>query len=97
VAALTLPEAVRRLAALPAHNLCLRDRGMLQAGAYADVAVFDPDTVVDHATFDDPHRHASGVRDVLVNGVPVIRDGEHTGVLPGRVLRGAGAAQALAR
>jgi len=90
--ALTLPEAIRRLAALPAQNLRLRDRGVLRAGAYADVAVFDPDTIADHATFDDPHRYATGMRHVLVNGVPVLRDGEHTGALPGRVLHGPGAA-----
>jgi N-acyl-D-amino-acid deacylase len=83
-----LEEAVRRLSSLPADNLSLRDRGRLRRGYFADVVIFDPATVADHATFDDPHRYASGVVHVLVNGVPVIRDGEHTGALPGRVVRG---------
>jgi N-acyl-D-amino-acid deacylase len=83
-----LEEAVRRLTSLPAENLRLRDRGRLRPGYFADVVVFDPATVTDNATFDDPHRYASGVVHVLVNGTPVIRDGEHTGALPGRVVRG---------
>jgi N-acyl-D-amino-acid deacylase len=85
-----LAEAVRRLTSLPARQLRLVDRGRLTPGYYADLVVFDPATVQDHATFDDPHRYATGVRDVLVNGVAVLRDGEHTGALPGRVLRGPG-------
>ncbi len=89
--ALTLPEAVRRLAALPAQTLRLRDRGALRPGAYADVAVFDPTTIADHATFDHPHRYATGMQHVFVNGTAVLRDGEHTGALPGRVLVGPGA------
>ena len=88
--ALSLPEAVRRLAALPAENLGLRDRGRLRPGAFADVVVFDPAAVRDHATFEEPHRLSTGVRDVLVNGVPVLRGGEHTGATPGRVVRGPG-------
>lgn len=83
-----LEEAVRRLSSLPADNLRLRDRGRLRPGHFADIVVFDPATVADHATFDDPHRYASGVVHVLVNGIRVIRDGEHTGALPGRVVRG---------
>jgi N-acyl-D-amino-acid deacylase len=83
-----LEEAVRRLSSMPADNLRLRDRGRLRPGHFADVVVFDPATVADHATFDDPHRYASGIVHVIVNGCPVIRDGEHTGALPGRVLRG---------
>jgi N-acyl-D-amino-acid deacylase len=86
----TLEDAVRRLAALPAENLGLRDRGRLAAGLVADLVVFDPAAIQDHATFEDPHRYATGVRHVLVNGVPVLRDGEHTGATPGRVVRGPG-------
>ena len=85
-----LEEAVRRLTSLPARNLRLRDRGELRPGFFADVVVFDPDAVRDHATFEDPHQYATGVRDVFVNGVAVLRDGEHTGALPGRFVRGPG-------
>jgi N-acyl-D-amino-acid deacylase len=83
-------EAVRRLTSLPAQNLRLRDRGVLRPGYFADVVVFDPTRISDHATFEDPHRYATGVEHVLVNGTPVIRDGEHTGAFPGRVVRGPG-------
>jgi N-acyl-D-amino-acid deacylase len=86
----SLAEAVRRLAALPADNLKLDRRGRLRPGHYADVVIFDPATIQDHATFDRPHQYATGVRDVLVNGVPVLRDGEHTGATPGRVVDGPG-------
>ncbi|HXE58630.1 MAG TPA: D-aminoacylase [Gemmatimonadales bacterium] len=85
-----LEEAIRRLTSLPADNLRLRRRGRLRVGHYADVVVFDPATIRDHATFDRPHQYATGVRHVLVNGVPVLRDGEHTGATPGRVVRGPG-------
>ena len=85
-----LEEAVRRLSALPASNLKLRKRGLLEEGFFADVVVFDPATVADHATFEQPHQYATGVRDVFVNGVPVLRGGEHTGATPGRVVRGPG-------
>jgi len=87
---IALEEAVRRLTSYPADNLKLRDRGRLAPGYFADVVVFDPATVTDHATFQDPHRLATGVRDVFVNGQAVLRDGEHTGALPGRVVRGPG-------
>ena len=87
---LTLPEAVRRLSALPAHNLGLHDRGLLKAGYFADVVVFDPRTVADHATFVKPQQYATGVSDVLVNGQPVLQDGEPTGAAAGRVVRGRG-------
>jgi N-acyl-D-amino-acid deacylase len=79
---------VRRLSALPAHNLGLHDRGLLKAGYYADVVVFDPQTVADHATFLKPQQLASGVTDVLVNGQAVLKDGEATGAHAGRVVRG---------
>jgi N-acyl-D-amino-acid deacylase len=85
---LTLEDAVRRLTRLPAENWKLQGRGCIEVGCYADVVVFDPATITDHATFDAPQRFASGVRDVLVNGVPALRDGEPTGALPGRVVRG---------
>ena len=85
-----LEEAVRRLSAFPADNLKLDRRGRLLPGHYADVVIFDPATIQDHATFDRPHQYATGVRDVLVNGVPVLRDGDHTGAKPGRVIDGPG-------
>lgn len=87
---ITLAEAIRRLTSYPAGNLKLRDRGRLAPGYYADIVVFDPATVEDHATFEDPHRLATGVRDVFVNGEAVLRDAEHTGATPGRVARGPG-------
>jgi N-acyl-D-amino-acid deacylase len=85
-----LPDAIRRLSALPASNLGLRQRGMLKAGYYGDVVVFDPATVQDHATFEKPKQLATGVDDVFINGVQVLKDGEHTGAKPGRVVRGPG-------
>ena len=88
---LTLPDAVRRMTALPATNLKLARRGMLAPGYFADVVVFDPATVQDHATFEQPHQLATGVRDVFVNGTAVLRGGEHTGATPGRVVLGPGA------
>src|SRR5437762_4902270 len=87
---ITLPEAVRRLSALPATNLGLDHRGFIQEGMFADVVVFDPATVSDHATFTDPRQYATGVADVFVNGVQVLKDGEHTGAKPGRALYGPG-------
>lgn len=83
-----LEEAVRRLTSLPAANLSLRERGALRPGYYADVVMFDPARVQDHATFEKPHQYATGVDTVLVNGVAVLRHGEHTGATPGRVVRG---------
>jgi N-acyl-D-amino-acid deacylase len=85
-----LEEAIRRLSALPAKNLRLDRRGALRPGYFADVVVFDPATIQDHATFEQPHQYATGVRDVFVNGVHVLKDGEHTGAKPGQVVRGAG-------
>jgi N-acyl-D-amino-acid deacylase len=86
----TLQEAIRKLTSLPATNLHLRGRGSLKPGYYADVVVFDPATIQDHATFEQPHQYATGMRHVFVNGVQVLADGEHTGALPGRVVRGPG-------
>jgi N-acyl-D-aspartate/D-glutamate deacylase len=85
-----LEEAVHRLSGLPATNLRLERRGALTPGYFADVVVFDPATIQDHATFDKPHQYATGVTHVFVNGVAVLRDGEHTGATPGRVVRGPG-------
>ena len=68
----------------------LRDRGRLAPGYFADVVVFDPGAIADHATFESPQQFATGVRDVLVNGAVVLRDGKHTGTFPGRVVRGPG-------
>jgi N-acyl-D-amino-acid deacylase len=87
---LTLAEAVRRLSAFPAGNLKLERRGRLAPGFFADVVVFDPDTIADRATFEAPHQLAVGVEQVFVNGTAVIRDGTHTGAKPGRVVRGPG-------
>jgi N-acyl-D-amino-acid deacylase len=86
-----LPEAIRRMTSLPAVNLGLEGRGVLEVGAFADVVAFDPATIADKATFEQPHQYAVGMRHVLVNGVPVLRDGEHTGATPGRALKGGGA------
>ena len=86
----TLADAIRRLSALPARNLKLRDRGELKAGAFADIVIFDPAAIADHATFDQPQQFATGVRDVFVNGVQVLKNGEHTGAKPGQVVRGPG-------
>lgn len=83
----SLPEAIRRITSLPADTLRLRDRGQLTAGAFADIAVFDPTTITDHATYQNPHEYATGVQHVIVNGEPVVADGVFTGTLPGRRLR----------
>jgi len=87
---LTLPEAVRRLSGFPAANLGLDHRGLLQEGMYADVVVFDPVKISDRATFQKPHQYAVGMKHVFVNGVQVIKNGEHTGAKPGRALSGPG-------
>lgn len=85
-----LEEAVRRLTSLPADNLGLKKRGRLVPGAMADVVLFDPSVIQDHATYADPHKYSSGMIHVFVNGVQVLRNGEHTGATPGRVVRGPG-------
>ncbi len=87
---LTLPEAVRKLSAQPAHNLGLHQRGMLKTGYFADVVVFDPRTVTDHATFEKPQQLATGVEQVVVNGQLVLKDSQPTGARAGRVVRGRG-------
>jgi N-acyl-D-amino-acid deacylase len=85
-----LEEAIRRLTSLPALNLRIERRGKLVAGNYADIVAFDPATIMDHATFEEPHRYATGMVHVFVNGVQVLANGEHTGAKPGRVVRGPG-------
>jgi N-acyl-D-amino-acid deacylase len=85
---ITLEEVVRRLAALPADVLRIRERGRIKAGFYADLAIFDPATIRDNATFANPHQYATGMVHVLVNGVQVLKDGEHTGAMAGRVVIG---------
>ncbi len=87
---ISLAEAVRRLSGLPATNLGLDHRGFIKEGMFADVVLFDPATIADRATFEKPHQYAVGVKQVFVNGVQVIKDGEHTGAKPGRALWGPG-------
>jgi N-acyl-D-amino-acid deacylase len=87
---ISLTEAVRRLTGLPATNLGLDGRGFLRTGMFADVVVFDPATIADRATFENPHQYAVGVKHVFVNGAQVLKDGEHTGAKPGRALWGPG-------
>lgn len=87
---ITLEEAIRRLTSLPAENMKIKDRGMLKDGFFADIVIFDADSITDHATFTKPHQYSTGVKDVFVNGVQVLKDGEHTGAFPGRVVRGPG-------
>jgi N-acyl-D-amino-acid deacylase len=87
---ITLQEAVRKLTSFPASNLKLQRRGALKPGNFADVVVFDPAKVQDHATFEKPHQYATGMVHVFVNGTQVLKDGEHTGATPGRVVRGPG-------
>ncbi|MHA7872582.1 MAG: N-acyl-D-amino-acid deacylase family protein, partial [Hyphococcus sp.] len=85
-----LEEAIRRLTSFPAANLKIRDRGALAQGAFADIVVFDPNAVQDHASYADPHQLSTGVAHVWVNGEQVLQDGAHTGATPGRVVRGPG-------
>ena len=87
---MTLHEAVRRMTSLPAENLKIRDRGLLKPGYFADVAVFNPETIGDRATFEDSHAYAEGMVHVFVNGVQVLDNGQHTGKMPGRVVHGPG-------
>jgi N-acyl-D-amino-acid deacylase len=85
-----LEEAIRRLTSFPAENLKIKERGSLKPGYFADIAVFDPASIIDHATFAEPHQYSTGMVHVFVNGAQVLKDGEHTGALPGRVVRGPG-------
>ena len=87
---LSLEEAIRRMTSQPAQNISIQNRGQLTEGFFADIVVFDPDAVQDFATFENPHQYSTGVEHVIVNGVQVLKDGEHTGATPGRVVRGPG-------
>jgi N-acyl-D-amino-acid deacylase len=88
--ALTLEDAIRKFTALPAQRMRFTDRGVLKAGMAADIVIFDPATIKDVATFEQPNQLSQGMEFVLVNGVPVISQGRMTGALPGKVLRGPG-------
>jgi N-acyl-D-amino-acid deacylase len=85
-----LEEAIHRITGLPASNLGLTNRGLLKTGYHADIVVFNPHTIADHATYEEPHQYATGVSHVFVNGVQVLKDGEHTGEKPGRFVKGPG-------
>jgi N-acyl-D-amino-acid deacylase len=87
---ISIEEAVRKLTSLPASNLKIKKRGSLTKGYFADVAIFNPETIQDHATFAEPHQYATGMVHVFVNGEQVLKDGEHTGATPGQVVRGPG-------
>ncbi len=87
---LTMADAIRKLTSLPAGNLKIKDRGLLKPGYFADIVIFNPETVADHATYTDSHQLATGINQVLVNGEQVIRNGVHTGALPGRFVKGPG-------
>jgi dihydroorotase/N-acyl-D-amino-acid deacylase len=89
-AVIPLEDAVRKMTSAVAVRLGLQERGILREGMYADIVLFDPQTVGDRATFEQPHQLSAGVRDVFVNGVGVVRNGSHTGAKPGRVVRGPG-------
>jgi dihydroorotase/N-acyl-D-amino-acid deacylase len=88
-----LEEAVRKMTSAVARRLSIQDRGLLQEGLYADIAVFDARTIIDHATYEQPHQLSTGVQYVFVNGIAVVRGGKHTGAMPGQIVRGPGYAQ----
>jgi N-acyl-D-amino-acid deacylase len=87
---LTLQDAIRKMTSLPAQRLGLKDRGLIRERMWADIVIFDPETIEDQATYDDPHQYPKGIEYVLVNGTIVVEKGNHTGALPGKVLRGPG-------
>lgn len=87
---ISLEEAVRRMTSLPANNLKIKNRGKLQKGYFADIAIFDQNEIADKATYEDPKQYAVGMKFVFVNGVAVLSNGEHTGAMPGRIVRGPG-------
>ncbi len=85
-----LEEAIHKLSGMPAEKLHLRKRGLLAVGNYADIVVFDPAAIHDNATYEKPHQLATGVSDVFVNGIQVLRAGQHTGAKPGKAVFGPG-------
>jgi N-acyl-D-amino-acid deacylase len=87
---ISLEEAIHKLTSLPATNLKINKRGALKEGFYADIAIFNPETIEDHATFDKPLQYSTGMVHVFVNGTQVLEEGEHTKKLPGQVVRGPG-------
>ena len=87
---ISLQEAIYKLTSLPATNLKIKKRGLLKPGYFADVVIFDPKKIQDHATFENPHQLSTGVEHVFVNGTQVLNNGNHTGKFPGRVVRGPG-------
>jgi dihydroorotase/N-acyl-D-amino-acid deacylase len=87
---LELEDAIRKMSSAVARRLSIKDRGLLHEGFYADIAIFDPVTVEDRATFENPHQLSVGMRYVFVNGVTVVKDGEHTGAKSGHIVRGPG-------
>ena len=88
--ATTLEDAVRKASSAVATRLSIHDRGVLKPGLKADIVVFDPNTIIDNATFEKPHQLSTGMKEVFVNGVAVVRDGKHTGAKPGQAVRGPG-------
>ena len=87
---ISLENAIYKLSGLSASKLKLKERGFLKENYFADIVIFDPNTISDHATFSEPHQLATGMHHVFVNGVQVLESGEHTGMTPGRVVRGPG-------
>jgi N-acyl-D-aspartate/D-glutamate deacylase len=87
---MSLEEAIRKMTSAVTNRLSIQDRGLLREGYFADIVVFSPATISDMATYEQPHQVSQGMRWVLVNGTVVLRAGEHTGALPGRILRGPG-------
>jgi N-acyl-D-amino-acid deacylase len=84
---LRLEDAVRKMSSLPAATFRFKDRGLLREGNWADIVIFDPEKIQDTATFEDPHHYPVGIQEVFVNGVAVVKEGEHTGAMPGQALR----------
>jgi dihydroorotase/N-acyl-D-amino-acid deacylase len=90
---MALEEAVRKMTSATARRLSVPDRGLLHESMYADIVVFDPATIADNSTYEKPHQMPSGIRYVIVNGVPVMEDGQHTGAKPSLIVRGPGYAR----
>ena len=90
---LSLEQAIHKMTGMPAKRVCLRDRGLLRAGSFADITIFDPKTVIDRATFEMPNQHPDGINYVIVNGQLSVDNGKRTSALAGRALRGPGYAK----